>query len=454
LNAVPKLKGGLPYLGHALEFWRNPVRLLQRGSDRFGELFSFLLAGKQVFVFSGPQANEAFFRAPDDQLSAREAYRFTVPIFGPGIAYDAEPAIMDEQLNFVFPALRDERLQSYASAMMEEAEAYTANWGNEGEVDVLSMANELTVYIASRCLVGSEFRNNLSAEFARLYHDLEGGINLVAFFRPNFPLPAMKRRDRARRRMSELISSIIATRRSGRQSSEDFLDTLMNARYSNGDTLSSDAITGLLLTLIFAGQHTSAVLAAWTGAMLAQHPEFIPRVREEQAAVLDTDRITLGQTRKLLVLERCIKEAERMYPPLVMLMRTILRDFTYQGQSMPAGAMALVSPAVSHRLPGVFRNPDKYDPERYAAGREEDRKSQYALIGFGGGKHRCIGSTFAYLQIKVIWTVLLRNFDFELLDANPQPDYSTFVVGPRRPCRMRYRRLQQAAQRPPASILA
>lgn len=444
-RTIPELKGGLPFVGHALEFWRNPIRLLQRGRTQFGELFWFRLMGKRVYVLTGPKANDAFFRAPDDQLSAREAYRFTVPMFGPGIAYDAEPAVMDEQMGFVFPALRDERLQAYAAIMMEEAQSYIARWQDVGEIDLITMANDLTVFIASRCLIGDEFRKRLSDEFAPLYRDLEAGVNLVAFFSPNFPLPAMRRRDRARREIARLIAGIVSERERSGRNGEDFLQTLMGARYSNGQALDNEAITGLLLTLIFAGQHQSAVLTAWTGVALAQHPEWGDRVLREQAEVIgDTDRITLGQTRNLPVLERCIKEEERMHPPLVMLMRSIVRDFEFADAVMPAGGLAMVSPAVSHRIAEVFADPDRFDPDRFAPGREEDRKTQHALIGFGGGKHRCIGATFAYLQIKVIWTVLLRAFDFELLNPSPEPDYSTFVVGPKQPCLVRYRRKTKA----------
>src|SRR4029077_17145140 len=95
-------------------------------------------------------------------------------------------------------------------------EAYFDKWGDSGEVDILAAMNELTTFIASRCLVGHEFRQNLSTEFAHLYHDLEGGLNLLAFFQPNMPLPSFKRRDRARGRVVELILNIIAQRRAAR----------------------------------------------------------------------------------------------------------------------------------------------------------------------------------------------------------------------------------------------
>ena len=97
-----------------------------------------------------------------------------------------------------------------------------------------------------------------------------------------------------------------------------------------------------------------------------------------------------------------------MHPPLVMLMRKVLRDFEHGGHVVPAGELALVSPALAHRLPDVFRDPDRYDPDRFGPGRQGERATRYSLIAFGGGRHGCMGSTFAYQQIKMIWSILLR----------------------------------------------
>jgi sterol 14alpha-demethylase len=444
----PELGGGLPFLGHALEFRRNPVGLLERGRDRFGDVFSFRLAGRHVVALTGPSANEAFFTAADDQLSAKEAYQFTVPIFGKGIVYDSSPEQMNEQLGLVFPALREARLRAYVEYIADEVEQYVAQWGDEGEVDLLEATNELTVFIASRCLIGHEFRLNLSGEFARLYHDLEAGINLLAFFLPHLPLPSFRRRDRARLRMVELISRIIRERRAGGAEREDFLQTLMTARYSDGTALTDDNITGLLLTLIFAGQHTSAVLAAWTGVELLRNPRSLGAVLDEQESILNGgSALTLEAVRRMVALERAVKEGERLHPPLIMLMRKVVGDFRYAQYEMPAGWLALVSPAVSHRIPAIFGEPARYDPDRFAPGREEDHKAKYALIGFGGGRHRCIGMTFAYLQIMSIWSILLRRFALELLHPAVEPNYETFVVGPRPPCRVRYRRRRAGAVR-------
>lgn len=447
----PALSGGLPVLGHALTLRRDPVGLLRRGHAEHGEVFSFRLPGARVVAFLGPRAQAAFFTAPPDQLSAREVYQFTVPIFGPGVVYDVPPEVLDEQMGFLFPALRDSRLRTYARVMQEETEAYTDAWGEAGEIDVATAMNELTVFIATRCLIGEEMRRRVSAEFAHLYHDLEGGINLVAFFNPHLPLPAFRRRDRARTRIQALISEVIATRRAQGVEGEDFLQTLMAARYADGRALTDAEITGMLLGTIFAGQHTSAVMSAWTGLLLLESPPHLRLVLEEQRRVLGEGRaLDLETLRQLVVLERAIKEAERMHPPLIMLMRRVLRDLTFGDFVIPAGDMAMVSPAAGHRLADVFRDPDRYDPDRFGPERQEDRRQKHALIGFGGGHHRCIGTTFAQQQIKVIWSVLFQRFELSLARTGHAPDYSTFVVGPRQPCIIRYRRRRRALVDTPA----
>lgn len=437
----PVLPGGLPLLGHAYEFWKRPVDLLRRGQVQFGGVWSLDLAGQRATLLTGPEGNEAFFRAPEDVLSPRECYQFTVPVFGRGVAYDVSSAEMDRQLSFVHPALSEKRLRRYVDVMVEETDRYLATWGDAGERDLFTATQDITIFIATRCLLGDEIRRHFSTEFARLYHDLDGGMTVLAFFAPHAPLPAFRRRDRARHAVYELLAGVMAARRgNGAIPHEDFLGTLMAYRDERGLPLPDDVIVGLLLTLIFAGQHTSAVLAAWTGILLHQHPAFIPPILEEQQREIGTDGITYESLRHLVALERAIKEAERLQPPLIVLMRSVLRPLRVNGFELPAGSLAVASPAVSHRLPNLYADPDRYDPDRFAEGREEDRKAPYSLIGFGGGKHRCIGMVFAYQQIKVIWTSILRRYDVELVEPEYRPDYRTLVVGPRQPCRIRYRR--------------
>jgi sterol 14-demethylase len=150
--------------------------------------------------------------------------------------------------------------------------------------------------------------------------------------------------------------------------------------------------------------------------------------------------ISFESLKRLPVLERAIKEAERLRPPLIMLLRSVLQPLQVNGFELPVGSLAVASPAISHRLESTYVDPHQYDPDRFAHGREEDRKAPYSLIGFGGGKHRCIGMLFAYQQIKVLWAMVLRRYEIQMMEAEYRPDYRTLVVGPRPPCRIRYKR--------------
>jgi sterol 14alpha-demethylase len=439
MRTVPMIAGGLPYIGHALAFNRNPVEFLQRGKALHGDLFRFRLLGNIVYALMSSRGNEAVFRASDGVLDFREAYRFTIPIFGKGVAYDVGPELMDQQLELIHPGLRDEAMQNYAGIMADEVERFATRLGSAGKIDLLTALNELTTFIAGRCLLGDEFRSRLSAEFAALYRDLEGGINLVAFVAPYFPTAKNRRRDCARRKVAAMIAGLIADRRRSGKRKDDFLSVLMAARYADGTSLSDDAIAGLLLTLLFAGQHTSAVMASWLGVLLFKHRDHAAAVAREASDMLGSE-VRLAKLKRMRLMEYCLKEAERLYPPLVMLMRKTAQAFAVDDIVIPPGNLIMVSPGVSHRQREVFRNPDVFDPARFAPPREEDRKTPYSLIGFGGGKHRCIGMAFAHQQIKVIWGILLQRFEFELAEPQIEPDYATFVVGPRQPCRVRYRR--------------
>ena len=442
MKPVPELAGSWPLIGHLGEFQRDPVAMLSRGWRRHGDLFRFRLGLRNFVLFTGPEAHDFFFKAPETQLNAKAVYRFTVPVFGRGVAYDTSPEIMAEQLGFLFPALREAAMRTFAHIMFEEASAFADALGGEGEIDLPHAMNELTIRIASRCLIGQEVRDRVDSGFAESYHDLQKGFNTLGLFLPRLPTPAHRSRDRARRKVAEFFRGIMAARRNAGAGPDDFMQTLMNARYKNGRALSDDEITGILLTVLFAGQHTSAVLATWTGLELFRTPSYLARLREEARQVYrEAGSMSLDSLQRQSTMENAVRECERLHPPLIMLIRKVLEPLRYGGSVVPAGTMAMVSPAVSHRLPRVFADPERFFPDRFAPPASEDRQHHYALIGFGGGKHACMGKNFAYMQLKAIWTVLLDRFDFTIANSRfPRPNYGSWVTGPETPCRVRYSR--------------
>ncbi len=440
LRPPPQLAGGLPVVGHSVEFVRKTMELLFRANRELGEVAAFTVFQRRMVCFFGPEAHEAIFRAPDAQLSPMEAYKIMTPVFGKGIVYDASPEKMAEQLKMLLPALKDKRMRTYGEAIIHETEETIRPWGKTGVVDFVDFCRSLTNFTSSRCLLGKEFREGMSEEFASVYHDLEGGVTPLAYVNAHLPIPSFQKRDKARVKMVEMITKIVSDRRRDSRTGEDFLQTLMESKYADGRDLTEDEITGLLLAAMFAGHHTSSVTTAWVLIELLMNPTYLQRAIDEVDRVFGGGReVSHAALRELSVLENAVKEALRMHPPLFMLVRVAQQDFVYKDIFVAKGSWIVLSPTVAGRLPDVFADPDAFDPDRYAEGRQEDKKD-FAYIAFGGGRHKCLGNAFAILQIKAIVALLLGQFEFGLVGDPVQDDFQGLVVGPKQPCRIRYRR--------------
>ncbi len=439
---APVLRGALPIVGHLPGFARDPVALMRRVRRECGDAGEVRLLGKRIVVLSGTAAQEAFCRAPDEQLSQKVAYRLMTPVFGKGVVFDAPVDKLNEQLRILMPALRDKNMRTYAEIFTAEVDAMVAKWSESGEIDVLDFTAELTTYTSSHCLLGAEFRYGMTDEFARVYAALEAGVNAIAYVNPYLPLPVFRRRDKARARLVEMITENIERRRRAGETKNDALQILMDSRYPDGSALTPNEITGILTASMFAGHHTSSGTAAWTLIELLRNPEWLAKVRREVDAIYARDgALSYQALREVPVLESVIKEVLRLHPPLIILMRGVLSDFHVADVTIPAGRLVAISPTVSHVIPELFRDPERFDPLRYEAGREEDSE-QFGWIPFGGGPHRCSGSAFALMQLKAITARLVRSWSFELVSPPESyvPDYTKMVVQPQHPCLVRYRR--------------
>ncbi len=435
---------GLPWLGPIVRFARNPYAFMQAAHDACGEVASFTLLGQRVHLLTGADASAVFYKSSDEMLDQSAAYQLMTPIFGPGLVFDAPVAKKNEQLKMLMPVLRVEAMRGHASKIVQEVADLTHSWMQQpqgGEIELVAWMKQLTINTASHCLLGREFRYELTDEFAQIYHDLEKGIQPIAYHFPHLPLPAFKQRDRARARLQELVGSIVAKRQQQADKPHDMLQSLIDTAYADGSTLDANEITGLLIAAIFAGHHTSSGTAAWVLIELLRHPHLLAQAKKEIDAVLGKDgEVTFDSLRELPTLEAVLKEVLRLHPPLILLMRKVLVDVPFKQHVFKAGDMVWASPPVTQRMGSLFKNPLVFDVERYAAGREEDRNLM-AYQPFGGGKHKCSGNSFAIFQIKAIFALLLRRFEFELVDApeSYQDDYTQMIVQPAAPCRVRYR---------------
>lgn len=444
--APPKRRGppvaeGAPLLGVLPAILTRSLQDVIRDQySKLGSVFTLSSLGAKVTFLVGPEVSAHFFHAPESEVTIADVYKVSVPILGKGVGYDIDLDTRNEQHRFFADALRPARLRSHAPLMVGEVEEYFARWGQSGTVDLKQEVENVLLLIVSRCLLGKEVRDHMHDEVSSLLRELIGGMHLVSLFLPYLPTPGHRRRDRARARLEEIFSGIARLRRSSSTGGEDerdhdMLQDLLDARYRDGRGTTEAEVTGLLVALLFAGHHTSVTVTTWTAARLLHHKEWLHAATEEQrqlllqqrndqsdaaAAVVDYDVLL-----RMDVLHRSVKEALRLHPVAAMVLRRARRPFTVRTQDgaeyeVPEGRM-LASPMVANNLlQGIYRDPHVFDPDRFAAGREEDRVGgKLAYTSFGAGKHACMGEGYAYLQIKVILSHLLRNFELQLVSPFP-----------------------------------
>jgi sterol 14-demethylase len=433
----------IPWFGNALEFATNPGRLMQDGYKRFGEIFRILIFGQDIYLMVGPEAHKAFYEAPEDILCARKAYEFTVPVFGRKIVYDADHETFQQQRRFISGGLTTKRFRMYVDMIVQELEQYTAeHWGQQGTCCMMEFFSVLLVATAARCLQGPEIRSHLNAgPFSKLMADLDRALAAFSYFFPYLPTPVNRRRDRARQEIVKIFSNIMHHRLETGARGEDLLQVFMESKYTNGQGLTEDEIAGLCIAVMLAGQHTSNVTSAWFGCHILTRPHIKQKLLEEQRLVLRPGvPFDFEALKQMTYLANCLKETLRLNPPIIIVERKAEVDWSYKGFVIPKGSLVAVSPLLANRLPEIYSNPDEFDPDRYE--RREDKSKPYSYLSFSAGRHACIGEQFAHLQIKTVWSHLLRHWDLSLVDGKmPQPDYTSLIVAPVTPVTIRYKRI-------------
>ena len=442
---IPEVSYAIPDDGHGhlAEMRVDPIGLFERLRAECGDIGRFRLADRDVVLVSGAEANEQFFRAPDSTLDQAAAYPFMTPIFGKGVVFDASPEERQQMLKN--QALRGDMMRGHASTIEAEIRRMVADWGDEGEIDLLDWFAELTIYTTSSCLIGKPFRDELDSSFAHHYHDLERGTDAIAYADPHADIESFRRRDAARERLVELVQAIIdkrKTRGAAPKEQRDLLDVLISI------DMSADYVTGIFISMIFAGHHTSSGTASWALIELMRHPETMKAVvaeLDELYADPEGDgavEVSFQALRSIPVLEAALKETLRLHPPLFILMRVVQEEIELAGHPIPPGTVVAASPRVSNRIAEDFPQPDLFDPGRYLDPRQEDLQNRWTWIPFGAGKHRCVGNAFAMMQMKAIFSVILRDYEFEMAQASEsyRDDCSKMVIQLEQPCRVRYRR--------------
>jgi cytochrome P450 len=318
-----------------------------------------------------------------------------------------------------------------------------------GIVDIPKTMAQITIFTAARSLQGEEIREKLDNTYAELYHDLDDGFTPINFMLPWAPLPQNRRRDAAQKKMTQLYTDIIRARRANPGDSEktDLLWTLMNSVYKDGTPVPEHECAHMMTGLLMAGQHSSSVTSAWTMLHLAAQPDVMEELYQEQLRVFGgkLERgLQLGDVHRLHLHHNVVRETLRLNPPIHSIMRKAKNTLPVEGTNwaIPAGYVLLASPATMGYSSKYFPDPEKWDPHRWEkmADLEEEEKDKVdygfgptstgatsTYLPFGAGRHRCIGESFAYLQLSLIIAIMVREFKFKNLPGQVgvvETDYS------------------------------
>lgn len=442
MKPTPPALAGAPFVGNTLQFMKDRDGLLKRGFQSLGPIFSLRLAGKPAVVLIGPEYHQMFFTETDKKLSMHKSYQFLAAAFG-RVGFAGPPEVYSAQRSILHSPFKGEKMVKSIQVMQIEIQQWLDALGEQGEMELTGEICTLVQNVASHALMGKTFREQAGREFWSLYQIL--GKSLDAMLPPHLPLPKFIRRDRAKNQLRAMLRPILAERRAHPEQYDDFLQDFVNARYKDGSPVEDETILSLILGLMFAGHETTAGQAAWTVIELLRHPAYLELVQQELA-----HRLAPGQTidaRVLSSLEHtfwAVQEVTRTHPSADMLWRRAEEEIDLGEYRIPKDWNLMVSPGIAQRLPDLFKEADDFDPLRFAPERKEDRQHRFAIIGFGGGIHKCAGMNFANNEMTMIAALLLQQFDLELVTMNPQPTYDLGASRPEKTI-VRYRRKHDLA---------
>jgi len=470
-NEPPVVFHWIPWLGSALAYGRDPYKFLFAARAKHGDVFTFVLLGRNVTVHLGIAGNDFVFNGKETHVNAEEIYGpLCNPVFGEDVVYDCPNSKLMEQKKFVKFGLTTEALKAHVRLIEQEVVDYIKASqdfkGSSGTVNVPTAMAQITIFTAASALQGPEVRSKLTNEFASLYHDLDGGFSPINFVLPHAPFPHNIKRDRAQLTMRKIYEGIIAERRAGKSPpTTDMISHLMQCSYKDGRPVPDKEISNMMITILMAGQHNSSNVASWIVLHLANEPQICEELYQEQLDQLADENGNLGELdlqdmEKLPLHSNVVKETLRMHNAIHSIMRMVKRPLPVPNTQwiVPPGHAVLASPGVSANMEEYFPNPTKWDPHRWDnRGIEEDDESEMVDYGygrtskgtkspylpFGGGRHRCIGEKFAYLNLEVITAVMARNFRFKNLPGKqgvPGTDYSTMFSRPLSPAEICWER--------------
>jgi len=391
--------GGWPLLGHLPRIVRDPLGFVGRLSA-YGDIVDVKVGPVRMSVVCHPELVDRMLRNEWSFDKGGPFFDRARDIVGNGLV-TCPRAEHRRQRRLLQPAFHPSRLPGYAEVMAERVVEEITGWRDGQNIDVLRVMTQMTSQVLARCLFSRAEPDTTIALFLDTVEELLS-LGPARMLTPSWldwaPLPGKRRYDRACARVREISARVITERRRTATDHGDLLSALLAARDEDGTALSESELLDQITLFYIGGSETSADTLGWIFYLLSEHPEVEQRLHAELDAVLGGRSATYEDLSQLTYTRQITDEALRLYPPAWMFTRTTTTDTELGGHVIPAGRTVAYSAYAVNRHPGVHRNPDEFDPDRW----QGDRMPATAYIPFGAGARRCIGDTFGLVEITLL----------------------------------------------------
>jgi cytochrome P450 family 135 len=397
----------LPTFIQLAAWMSRPWGFMDWCAARYGDVFTLRFPRQRPWVVvSHPDSMKEVFTAPPEQLLAAESNRLIQPLVGANSLLLLEGDAHTEQRRLIVPSFRGNGLKFYTDTMTAVAQAEIARWPRGRPVRLYPLMQELTLEVMLRGVFGLSTGTRLDqlrAELLRMLRRKSGPLALVV----GPPRMRAALTGILMRQIDRLVRAEIEDRRRAGDWAErsDLLSILLQARHADGQRLNDAEIRDELVTMLLAGEETTATSLAWAVERLVRHPEHQARLIEEVRA---------GDHR---FVDAVVKETLRVRPVISMVMRKLKAPMQIGGYQLPAEISVVPSIYLTHRRPDLYPDPECFRPERFL----EQPAGIYTWIAFGGGVRRCLGAPFAELEMRVVLSMLFNTFEVRPADERPEP---------------------------------
>jgi cytochrome P450 len=423
---------------------RNPVPVLSKYHATFGDTFRFYLGGlKEAIVTIDPAVIQHILKTNAENYHKSEIQVKRMGHFlGKGLlTTEGEP--WRTQRRLIQKGFGPKQLDALSAIMQDSVADSLRDFDSkihDGPVDIYPHLMKITFSMVARSLFGARLKDediDLVSHTICTVQEFIVRQTLQPYLNPWFAASGELRKHEEMRTRADAVLLEYIKKRRNEPPGHDLLQTLMDARYSDGEGMSDELVLSESMQLLVAGHETSSNGLSWLLYLLSSRPDCLERVRQEIDSVLGDAPLSHGDVPKLEFTTQVIQEGLRLYPPFWMIDRMAIADDRVGDIAIPAGSMVIVYVYGAHHAPRYWENPENFDTDRFIKGTEKQR-TPFTYLPFGGGPRGCIGNHYAMLQILMILSDLLRKYDFQLVPGQMIEARPMVILRPKHGIRMTF----------------